>query len=559
MDQASRLSFTFLFALISAAAFLACDRTAKANDCPPAVQMEEMKAARKEAAGRPRRIIYNDDGCHGPARNTPEELLACRVRQVVGTQVDTISYCTGGGGVFWAHQPEVGEVLGEFVEETDGEYVKQMRDGLIAMKKTGTDPLAVVVDYGHKNNLEVFWSYRMNNPECSFAPWALSRRKRDNPAYVMGVREDWSKYPLTDPRAWWTLSDYENPDVREYIVRIFEDICRRYDVDGVELDFIRHPLFFRPNLEGKPAEPRQVAMMTDMVRAIRTVTERESIRRGRPILVTIRAPLSVQSCLDIGLDIRAYLEEDLMDIMIAGQDYIQMAVSSSLKDMVDLGHEHGVPVYALLVPPKPYDRYRYDNRAWWGAAMNRWHWGADGIYLFNLFPTEPDERFGQLGSVETLKGRDKIYAIDNPAREDVLGTFKMVMVGPDRLPIEIAPDRPATARLPVGEDIVANAPEGKAVSAMLRVQATGVALGDSIGVTFGGSPLNQPTPAEPLAAAPSETWFHVEVNPALVAAGYNEVGLILSTTRSPIPSVVINGLDLVVTYTDRGGEEKGAE
>ena len=172
-------------------------------------------------------------------------------------------------------------------------------------------------------------------------------------------------------------------------------------------------------------------------------------------------PLSVQSGLDIGLDVRAYLEEDLVDILIAGQDYIQMAVASSLGDMVDLGHQYQVPVYALLVPPKPYDRYRYDNRAWWAAAMNRWYWGADGIYLFNLFPEKPDERFSQLGSVETLKGRDKIYAIDNPAQEDVLGTFKMVMVGPDRLPISIAAGQRSTARLPVGEDIVANTPAGQ--------------------------------------------------------------------------------------------------
>ena len=73
-------------------------------------------------------------------------------------------------------------------------------------------------------------------------------------------------------------------------------------IDGIELDFIRHPLFFQPNLEGKPAEPRHVAMMTDMVRRIRAVTERESMRRGRPILVTIPAPLSVKSCMDIGID-----------------------------------------------------------------------------------------------------------------------------------------------------------------------------------------------------------------------------------------------------------------
>jgi len=75
-------------------------------------------------------------------------VLAHRVKQATDTQVDTICYCTGGGGLFWAHQPKVGEVLGEFVGENEELYVRQMRDGLVALKKLGTDPLAVVVDHG---------------------------------------------------------------------------------------------------------------------------------------------------------------------------------------------------------------------------------------------------------------------------------------------------------------------------------------------------------------------------------------------------------------------------
>ena len=425
-----------------------------------------------------------------------------------------------------------------------------MRDGLVAMKKQGTDPLAVVVDHGHKNQMEVFWSYRMNNPECSFVSWALSQRKRNNPQYIMGVQADWKKYPLTDPKAWWTLSDFEQSEVRDHIVRIFEDVCQRYDIDGVELDFIRHPLFFRPNLEGKPVQPRHVEMMTETLRRIRAVTERESLKLGRPILVSVRAPLSVKSCLDIGLDIGAYLEEDLIDILIAGQDYIQMAVASSLKDMADLGHKYQVPVYALLVPPKPYDRYRHDNRAWWAAAMNRFYWGADGIYLFNLFPTEPDERFSQLGSVDTLKGRDKIYAIDNPAQEDVLGTFKLVMVGPNRLPITLVPNNPATARLPVGEDIVANTPAGKTVSTLLRLRIAGMVQGDRIEVAFNGNPLAATGPVKPLTTTPSSAWFHIETDPKLAKAGYNLIGVQLSTERSTENRAVLDALDLVVSYVD---------
>ena len=533
---------------VTAISILLLVASAMAEAGPPKPPEDDPKTMRKRLAQRHRRVIYNDDGCHSRPYKTAEELISLRVRQVADTQVDTICYCTGGGGLFWGHQPKVGEVLGEFVDETSAQYVKDGRDGLIALEKLGTDPLAVVVDFGHKNNMEVFWSYRMNNPECSFAPWSKSRRKREHPEYLMGVESDWGKHPQTHPKAWWTLWDFARPEVRNYILRIFEDVCQRYDIDGIELDFIRHPLFFRPNLDGRPAEPEHVAMMTDLVRRIRAMTERVATERGRPLLVSVRAPLSVQSCLAIGLDVPTYLKEDLMDIMIAGQDYIQMAVASSLRDMVDLGHEYQVPVYALLVPPKPYDLYRFDNRAWWGAAMNRWYWGADGIYLFNLFPTKPDDRFSQLGSVETLKGRDKIYAVGNPALESVLGTFKLVMVGPNRLPLTLEPNSNVTAKLPVGEDIVANSPAGKTVSTLLRLRISTLVRGDKITVTLNGHSLAASDPVEPLTAKPASAWFHIETDPKQVQAGYNLIDVQLITDRAVGATVVLDVLDLVVDY-----------
>ena len=101
---------------------------------------DDLKEQRKQLAWRPRGIVYNDDGLDSVLYRTPEELISVRVEQVANTQVDTICYCTGGGGLFWAHQPEVGEVLGEYVYDETSQYVKDTRDGLLALKQLGTDP-----------------------------------------------------------------------------------------------------------------------------------------------------------------------------------------------------------------------------------------------------------------------------------------------------------------------------------------------------------------------------------------------------------------------------------
>ena len=506
----------------------------------------DMKKARKEAAQRPRRILVNDDGDDVRPYTTPEELLALRVRQVANTQVDTICYCTGGGGLFWAHQPEFGEVLGEFVDETSGQDARSMRDGLIALKKLGTDPLAVVVDFGHKNNMEVFWDYRMNNIEDSFAPWALARWKREHPEYLVGVPSDSKKYPVSDQRFWWSSCDFAKPEVRDYVFGIFEDVCQRYDIDGVDMDFLRHPMFFRPTLDGHPVEPEHVAMMTDLMRRIRAMTERVSLERGRPLLISIRTPLSLERSLAIGLDISTYLEEDLVDILVIGGGYSPMGVASCLEEIVELGHQHQVPVYAWLGPPQ---EGKYNTmEAWRGAAMNRWYWGADGIYIFNLFPAKPDERFSLVGSVETLKGLDKTYAMDCIIPADTLGSFKSSLVLPNRLPLVLEANVPTTAKLPVGEDIVANAPPGKTVSARLGLQVSTLVEGDAIKVRLNGHSLGTPKPVEPLTAKAASVAFLLDIDPKLVRPGYNLVEVELVTKRSVDKTVVLDALNLTVGY-----------
>ena len=57
--------------------------------------------------------------------------------------------------------------------------------------------------------------------------------------------------------------NYEVPEVREKVLRILTDVAARYDVDGLELDFFRHPVYFQPQIFGKPVTQEQCDMLTD--------------------------------------------------------------------------------------------------------------------------------------------------------------------------------------------------------------------------------------------------------------------------------------------------------
>ena len=512
---------------------------------------DDVKKIRKDAAWRQRRIMYNDDGNHVRPYTTPEELIALRLGQVADTQVDTISYCTGGGGLFWGHQPQVGELVGEFVTENDGQHVKDICSSLRALKEQGTDPLAVTVDFGHTNSIEVFWSYRMNNIEDSFAATYYPHWKREHPEYLLGKPEDYAKYPMTDPRKWWSALNFAVPAVRVLVLGIFEDVFARYDIDGVDMDWFRHPRFFPETTEERPVTPEHIAMMNDFVRKVRVLSEKAGAARGRPLLISCRVPLSVERCLAIGLDVPTWLEEDLVDILVFGGDLGPMAMAPQLRTMVELAHKHNVPALANIGVSglQPATGY-YTQEAWSAAATNAWHAGVDGIYTFNLFPNEPKEQFSRIGSPDTLKGLDKLYAIDPIQPKDFWGFDRSALVVPDRLPLPLHPEHTVTAKLPVGEDIAANAPAGKAPHALFRLRFPAI-QGEELRIKLNGKDLGSAAPAAPLGVEPAPAWFEIAVQPPDLRVGMNLLDVGLVTKRSVAEPILMDRLELTVQYREK--------
>ena len=253
----------------------------------------DMKQARKEITQRQRRIIYNDDGCHVRPYPTAEQFLSLRLKQVADTQVDTVFYCTGVTGMFYGHRPQVGEFFGKYVTENSPAHFRTIRDSIRALADLDTDQLALAVDSCHANDMEIFFTLRMNDIHEAFPQWAalLTDFKRDHPEYRFGVPEDFDRYPRSDPRSTcWPVLDYALPEVRQYVLGIFHDVCERYDVDGIELDWWRSPIAFGPTLTLEPVAPEHIAIMCDWMREVRNMTEQIAAQRGRPLLIAVLLP-----------------------------------------------------------------------------------------------------------------------------------------------------------------------------------------------------------------------------------------------------------------------------
>src|SRR5690606_14864319 len=109
-------------------------------------------------------------------------------------------------------------------------------------------------------------------------------------------------------------------------------------------DFFRHPVFLKSTTKGKKATEEEVAAMTELMRRLREVADAKGQERGRPILISVRVPDSAEYSRAIGLDIQAWLENDLID-MLGVASYFQL---NSWKTSADLGHRYGVKVYPSL-------------------------------------------------------------------------------------------------------------------------------------------------------------------------------------------------------------------
>lgn len=425
------------------------------------LQSTAWKRIEKTAQWRRRRLIFNDDGddIWAPEPANPDAFLASRTAGLLDSQMDTLFFCTGRTTSLW-HDTKVGSFL-------------DLGAARRFIVNTGRDCLQIQLDFCRQHGIEAFWSMRMNDVHDSYrhAPALASEKmarqlfssyKQQHPNYLMGAPADAQEYSIHATRSMWSALNYAIPEVRGHVFQLVEEVCQGYDLDGVELDFERAPIYFSPTLDLQPAEPEQRESMTALLRRIRQMTQRTGVARGRPLLVAVRVPLTRRGCLFLGLDLERWLREDLFDLLIVGGGCFPMAMP--IRELVQLGHQYDVPVYPCIDNSAMYKGGFWGGgrgpdlldlsslEAWRGAAMNIWNAGADGVYLFNCFNPK-SAIWRELGARSTLANKDKLYALDYLNRQQTLGESKPSLPKTGLLPLPLKRGETVSVELPVGEQV----------------------------------------------------------------------------------------------------------
>ena len=114
---------------------------------------------------------------------------------------------------------------------------------------SGWDPLQAAVDLGKAYNMEVHawvWIFAAGNQAHN----RLVGKPTSYPGPILATNPDWAGYDNHGnqiiPGQTKTFLDPANPEVREYLHNLLGEIVSHYDVDGIQLDYIRYP-FQDPN------------------------------------------------------------------------------------------------------------------------------------------------------------------------------------------------------------------------------------------------------------------------------------------------------------------------
>jgi len=401
-------------------------------------------------------VFNSDGGAAAIAHITGEvthDVICHELNELEGTAVTDFFWCPIVGGNVFIYPTNVGERMGDNIRDWDKihpyyrEQGRAMADNLRQLIERGEDPVEILSARAKELGLRFWLSCRMNEIHEDDDRFMVVRSlfKEEHLDWLHG--RNYHPEAVYAPKNEWSYAwDYAHEGVRKHFLALFHEWLG-YDVDGIELDFVRSPCLFPPGKEEEGAP-----LLTDFVRKLRTDVNATAKRRGHKVQLAVRVPPSLDLCSAAGIEIKTWIEEDLVDMVIP-MDRGYFDPEPKLSEFLPLAKPKGITVLGGIEPQVR--NYRKTSRQTFATAGNFLHQGADGIYTFNYDCHRTNAKSSQFGGIGNVTyTQEEIAFLKDALDPAVLRDHdKQYFISQDtgnRLAEENG-SRPLRCRLPVGK------------------------------------------------------------------------------------------------------------
>lgn len=363
-------------------------------------------------------IIINED-CTDFAESRWQEgvsmaNLTSWADQYVNTNVGAIFLNTNAQKVNYS-----GNVTENFWEGVDknSSYWTGSRKAYAEFNETGKDMNTIRIRLLRERNISPWMTIRMNdihNAGDATDPFNSTFRVKHN--YQIG-----SKSVTTGSHLCF---DYSIKAVRDNYFALIQENIERYDVDGIELDWMRESY---PIKDDTLREETRLAV-NQMMRDVRKLLDVWEIRRGHEIKLAVRVPSHIHVAEDYALDAETWSREKLVDMVTITARWASTDTNMELENWEKLLKETaqnpdilvGAGQEVLYRSNPGYQTQHQSADTARGTAYSYLSRGSDYMYMFNHMDKRTTIAYAatdyipllqQINSLENMDGYLRRHAV----------------------------------------------------------------------------------------------------------------------------------------------------
>jgi len=336
----------------------------------------------------PREFSRNDK----PGQPFTPEMLEGTVDETAGTGVEVHMLQPGVGWVpWWTSKVYPYEEHVKFL--TEWGKMDPSSSGFAVYMAAGGDMVKVFVDRCRLKGLVPFVSFRLNDshgheyvnaPREELPGWlwhVMTPIHVHHPEWRLGQDlNDWGTRVLN-----WAI-----PEVRDLKFRFIEEIIEQYDIDGFELDFMRHDNYFK---QDETTSEQRLDIMAGFIGRVREVLDRTA-KPGQHRWLCVRIPGHISGHHKLGIDIKSFADAgvdmfNLCSYFFTEQQSDMEIITEMVPDKAVYHESTCAAAFGKSLGPYDQSFWRVTDQMFYTLAHLTYSRGGSGISVFNFVYYRP--------------------------------------------------------------------------------------------------------------------------------------------------------------------------